>query len=71
MSLEHVHGPAFMLRYREAQRAVLDRAEEVAAGRRQGSLSAAALDRLTEAQSELSRYREAYIRGTDPDAATA
>lgn len=63
MTLEHVHGPAFMLRYRDAQRLVLARAEEVAVARRDGSLSAAALDRLTSAQSALDRLRYLYITG--------
>lgn len=66
MTLEHVHGPAFIRRYREAQRAVLDRAEEVAIGRTSGSLSAAAIDRLTDAQKQLDELRQAYIRGTTP-----
>lgn len=69
MSLEHVHGPAFKAAYREAQRTVLDYAEEVAIGRSSGSLTAAALDRLTAAQKRLDKLRQAYIRGTALDAA--
>lgn len=68
MTLEHVHGPAFMLRYRDAQRAVLDRAEAVADGRRNGSLSAAALDRLADAQSDLDRLRKLYVTGAGESA---
>ena len=64
MTLEHVHGPAFMARMRDAQKLVLVRAEAVADGRRNGSLSAAALDRLVEAQRELDRLRKLYITGT-------
>lgn len=67
MALDHVHGPAFMLRWRDAQRAVLDRAEAVADGRRNGSLSTQALDQLAAAQAELSRYRRLYITGTADD----
>lgn len=67
MTLEHVHGPAFLRRYRDAQRAVLDRAEQVAAGRTNGTLSVAAIDRLTDAQKQLDQLRQAYIRGTTPD----
>ena len=68
MTLDHVHGPAFMLRYRDAQRLVLARAEEVADGRRSGSLSAAALDRLVEAQSDLDRLRRLYLTGAGESA---
>lgn len=64
MTLEHVHGPAFMARMRDAQKLVLARAEAVADGRRNGSLSAAALDRLVDAQRELDRLRKLYITGT-------
>ena len=67
MTLEHVHGPAFLKAYRDAQRAVLDRAEAIAHGRRSGTLSAADLDRLTAAQRRLDELRQAYIRGTTPD----
>lgn len=63
MTLEHVHGPAFLARMRDAQRLVLARAEAVADGRRNGSLSAAALDRLVDAQRELDRLRKLYITG--------
>lgn len=63
MTLEHVHGPAFMARMRDAQKLVLVRAEAVADGRRNGSLSAAALDRLVDAQRELDRLRKLYITG--------
>lgn len=62
--LEHVHGPAFMLRYRNAQRAVLDHAESVADGRRNGTLTKDALDQLAAAQSELDKLRRAYIIAT-------
>ena len=63
MTLEHVHGPAFLARMRDAQKLVLNRAETVADGRRNGSLSAAALDRLVDAQRELDRLRRLYITG--------
>ena len=63
MTLEHVHGPAFMARMRDAQKLVLVRAEAVSDGRRNGSLSAAALDRLVDAQRELDRLRKLYITG--------
>lgn len=63
MTLEHVHGPAFLARMRDAQKLVLNRAETVADGRRTGSLSAAALDRLVDAQRELDRLRRLYITG--------
>lgn len=63
MTLEHVHGPAFMSRYRDAQRLVLARAEAVADGRRSGSLSADSIDRLVEAQRDLDRLRKLYISG--------
>lgn len=68
MTLEHVHGPAFLVHYREAQRAVLDRAEEVAIGRTSGTLTAEAIDRLAEADRRLQRFRLAYIDGTSPAA---
>lgn len=64
MTLEHVHGPAFLARMRDAQRLVLARAEAVADGRRNGSLSAAAIDRLVDAQSDLDRLRRLYITAT-------
>jgi len=52
-----------MARMRDAQKLVLVRAEAVADGRRNGSLSAAALDRLVDAQRELDRLRKLYITG--------
>lgn len=61
MTLEHVHGPEFLARMRDAQRHVLARAEAVADGRRSGSLSAAAIDRLVDAQSDLDRLRRLYL----------
>lgn len=67
MALDHVHGPAFMLRYRDAQRLVLDRAEAVAHGRMHGTLTKAELDRLVDAQSDLDKLRRAYLQATDPD----
>lgn len=63
MTLEHVHGPAFMLRYREAQQLVLARAEAVADGRRNGCLTAEAIDDLTDAQGALDRLRRLYLAG--------
>lgn len=68
MTLEHVHGPAFMARMRDAQRLVLARAEAVSDGRRNGSLSAAALDRLVDAQSDLDRLRRLYLTGAGESA---
>lgn len=67
MTLEHVHGPAFKARMRDAQRAVLDYAETVAHGRRNGTLTTAALDKLVDAQTDLDRLRTVYLRGIDPD----
>lgn len=64
MTLEHVHGPAFKARYREAQRAVIDHAETVAHGRRNGTLTTDELDALVSAQLVLDRLRFAYITGT-------
>lgn len=68
MTLEHVHGPAFIARMRDAQRLVLARAEAVADGRRNGSLSAASLDRLVDAQSDLDRLRRLYLTGAGESA---
>lgn len=68
MALDYIHGPAFKLRYRDAQRAVLNRAEAVADGRRSGSLSAAAIDRLVDAQGDLDRLRRLYLSGADESA---
>lgn len=69
MSLEHVHGPAFMLRYRDAQRAVLAEAEAIVYARRNGTLSAAALQRLGTHQDEVDRLRGVYLRGLPTDTA--
>lgn len=69
MSLEHVHGPAFLLRYRDAQRAVLAEAEAIVYARRNGTLSTAALQRLESHQDELDRLRGLYLRGLPTDAA--
>lgn len=66
MTLEHVHGPAYLARHRELQRAVTDYAETVAYERRTGSLSVGALDRLSLAVDELHKLRQAYIRGAAP-----
>lgn len=68
MTLEHVHGPAFMSRYRDAQKLVLARAEAVADGRRSGSLSAAAIDHLVAAQRDLDRLRKLYLTGAGESA---
>lgn len=68
MTLEHVHGPAFKARMRDAQRLVLARAEAVSDGRRSGSLSAAALDRLVDAQRDLDRLRKLYVTGAGESA---
>lgn len=68
MTLEHVHGPAMLARIREAQRAVLDYGEQVAHGRRNGTLTRQQLDQLADAYDELHRLRSLYIRGTAPDA---
>lgn len=62
--LDHQHGPAFKARYREAQWSVLDHAETVAHGRRQGTLTTDELDALVTAQLHLDRLRYAYITGT-------
>lgn len=67
MTLEHVHGPAMLARIREARRAVLDHGEQVAYGRRNGTLTREQLDRLADAYDEFHRLRSAYIRGTAPD----
>ena len=67
MTLKHVHGPAMLARIREAQSAVLDYGEQVADGRRNGTLTRQQLDRLADAYDELHRLRSAYIRGTAPD----
>ena len=68
MTLEHVHGPEFLARMRDAQRLVLARAEAVADGRRSGSLSAAAIDRLVDAQSDLDRLRRLYLTAASESA---
>lgn len=64
--LEHVHGPAYLARHRELERAVQDYAETVAHERRTGSLSVEALDRLAAAVDELHKLRQVYIRGEAP-----
>lgn len=46
----------------DLQRAVLDAAERVAAGRRSGSLTADDLDRLAEADEDYRRHRRDYLR---------
>lgn len=56
-----------LARIREAQRAVLDYGEQVAVGRRTGTLTRQQLDQLADACDELHRLRQAYIRGTVPD----
>lgn len=62
--LDNVHGPALKARYRDAQRALLDHAETVAHGRRNGTLTTQQLDALVDAQLALDRLRFAYITGT-------
>lgn len=69
--LEHAHGPAYLVRHRELQRAVLDYADTVAYERRTGSLTADALDRLTAAVADLDELRRAYIRGDRPRRSTS
>lgn len=64
--LEHVHGPAYLTRHRELQRAVVDYAETVAHERRTGTLTVDALDRLSAAVADLQQLRQAYIRGAVP-----
>lgn len=63
--IEYAHGPAFLARYREQQRAVLDYAETVAHGRQTGTLTRDDLDALVTAQAELDRLRHAYITATE------
>ena len=68
MTLEHVHGPAFLAAIRSAQKAVLDHAETVADGRKAGTLATEHLDALVDAQRHLDTLRLAYITAKHPKA---
>lgn len=58
--------PSIRHELRDAQRAVLDHAEEVTHTRARGTLSAASLDRLAAATEHLSAVRRRYITGDPP-----
>lgn len=65
MTLDH-RDPALPEQLADAKRAVLDYAEAVTLSRQQGTLTAAALDRLAEANDRLRDLRLRHIAGTPP-----